>query len=168
MYLCGLHINTWVIIQKVSGVLWERPCVFYTQIAKFMGQHGAHLGPISPRWAPCWPHEPCFCDFQNLFKFCATQWWTGLSTGDEYSFMVTGMNQCLRQTHTLCTVGSTSALKWHLYAASYLIISYGIILHHVISYLHSFVLLCWDHMGQVTKLRLSCYIVLLSTDSKTR
>ena len=23
------------------------------------GQHGAHLGPIDPRWAPCWPHEPC-------------------------------------------------------------------------------------------------------------
>ena len=22
-------------------------------------QHGAHLGPIGPRWAPCWPHEPC-------------------------------------------------------------------------------------------------------------
>ena len=24
-----------------------------------MGQHGANLGPIGPRWAPCWPHEPC-------------------------------------------------------------------------------------------------------------
>ena len=21
------------------------------------GQHGAHLGPTGPRWAPCWPHE---------------------------------------------------------------------------------------------------------------
>ena len=21
--------------------------------------HGAHLGPLGPRWAPCWPHEPC-------------------------------------------------------------------------------------------------------------
>ena len=35
------------------------------------GQHGAHLGPVGPRWAPCWPHEPCYqgcvchwrCDF---------------------------------------------------------------------------------------------------------
>ena len=25
-----------------------------------MGQHGAHLGPVGPRWAPCWPHEPCY------------------------------------------------------------------------------------------------------------
>ena len=24
------------------------------------GQHGAHLGPLGPRWAPCWPHEPCY------------------------------------------------------------------------------------------------------------
>ena len=24
------------------------------------GQHGAHLGPVGPSWAPCWPHEPCY------------------------------------------------------------------------------------------------------------
>ena len=24
------------------------------------GQHGAHLGPTGPRWAPCWPHEFCY------------------------------------------------------------------------------------------------------------
>ena len=24
------------------------------------GQHGAHLGPVGPRWAPCWPYEPCY------------------------------------------------------------------------------------------------------------
>ena len=29
-----------------------------SQIARFMGQHGAHLGPVGPKWAPCWPHEP--------------------------------------------------------------------------------------------------------------
>ena len=23
------------------------------------GQHGAHLGPTGPRWAPCWSHELC-------------------------------------------------------------------------------------------------------------
>ena len=23
------------------------------------GQHVAHLGSLGPRWAPCWPHEPC-------------------------------------------------------------------------------------------------------------
>ena len=24
------------------------------------GRHGAHLGPVGPRWAPCWPHEPWY------------------------------------------------------------------------------------------------------------
>ena len=24
------------------------------------GQHGAHLGPVGPRWAPCRPHAPCY------------------------------------------------------------------------------------------------------------
>ena len=23
-------------------------------------QHGAHVGPVGPRWAPCWPHGPCY------------------------------------------------------------------------------------------------------------
>ena len=31
-----------------------------SQIARFMGPTWAHLGPVSPRWAPCWPHEPCY------------------------------------------------------------------------------------------------------------
>ena len=31
-----------------------------TQIARFIwSQHGAHLGPVGPRWAPCWPHKLC-------------------------------------------------------------------------------------------------------------
>ena len=32
----------------------------HIQIARFMGQHGAHLGPVGLRRAPCWPHEPCY------------------------------------------------------------------------------------------------------------
>ena len=29
-------------------------------IARFMGQHWAHLGPTGLRWAPCWSHELCY------------------------------------------------------------------------------------------------------------
>ena len=29
-------------------------------IARFMGPTWAHLGSTGPRWAPCWPHEPCY------------------------------------------------------------------------------------------------------------
>ena len=31
-----------------------------TQKQGSYGQHGAHLGPVVPRWAPCWRHEPCY------------------------------------------------------------------------------------------------------------
>ena len=44
--------------------------------ARFMGQHGAHLGPKGPRWAPCWPHEPCYLGWLMLLVgtlICAAQ-----------------------------------------------------------------------------------------------
>ena len=28
------------------------------------GQRGAHLGPVGPRWAQCWPHKPCYQGLQ--------------------------------------------------------------------------------------------------------
>ena len=33
------------------------------QIAKLVGQHVSHLGPVGPRWDPCWPHKPCYQGF---------------------------------------------------------------------------------------------------------
>ena len=55
----------------IGGLLWRCPMIllylcnpfgnrmpvgFITSlIARFMGQHGAHLGPPKPRRAPCWP-----------------------------------------------------------------------------------------------------------------
>ena len=35
------------------------------------GQHGAHLGPTRPRWAPCWPHELCYLGW---FCMCVHIW----------------------------------------------------------------------------------------------
>ena len=35
--------------------LWYKSCH-----AKFMGPTWAHLGPVGPRWAPWWPHKPCY------------------------------------------------------------------------------------------------------------
>ena len=29
------------------------------------GQHGAHLGPTRPRWAPWWPHELCYLGYSQ-------------------------------------------------------------------------------------------------------
>ena len=31
-----------------------------SQIANSWDQRGAHLGPVGRRWAPCWPHKPCY------------------------------------------------------------------------------------------------------------
>ena len=34
-----------------------------------LGQDGAHLGPVGPGWAPCWPLEPCYQGHQFPYKF---------------------------------------------------------------------------------------------------
>ena len=40
---------------------FHRLSVSATLIARFMRPtRGAHLGPPGPRWAPCWPHDPCY------------------------------------------------------------------------------------------------------------
>ena len=43
-------------------VWWQWSCCNWETalITRFMAQHGAHLGPTGPRWAPCWPHAPCY------------------------------------------------------------------------------------------------------------
>ena len=37
--------------------------IWRSQIARFMGPTWGHLGPTGPRWAPCWPHEPCYLGY---------------------------------------------------------------------------------------------------------
>ena len=40
---------------KKYDLIWSLP-----RYQSSWGQHGAHLGPIGPRWAPCWSHELCY------------------------------------------------------------------------------------------------------------
>ena len=62
------------------------------------GQHGAHLGPVGPIWAPCWPHEPCYqgeyylriCtgevdDYLTLYV-CTSLFWL---VAQQYNFITT-------------------------------------------------------------------------------
>ena len=58
--------NKW----PTSTIYWLRGIKFetfaivilndYPRSQSSWGQHGAHLGSVGPRWAPCWPHEPCY------------------------------------------------------------------------------------------------------------
>ena len=39
------------------------------------GQHGTHLGPVGPRWAPCWPHEACYQGHTVQLLNCTVTWY---------------------------------------------------------------------------------------------
>ena len=55
--LTQMHsLTQWVILStRKNSLLWRNPdCKVH------WGQHGAHLGPVGPRWAPYWLHEPCY------------------------------------------------------------------------------------------------------------
>ena len=51
--------NSRALCQPARMISSARRRVMVPLIARFMGHHGAHLGPTGPRWSPCWPHEPC-------------------------------------------------------------------------------------------------------------
>ena len=38
-------------------------------------QHGAHLGPTGPRWAPCWPHELCYLGWHSVHSMNYAYYW---------------------------------------------------------------------------------------------
>ena len=40
-----------------SEALW---CILSIKTVPDSKVHGAYMGPTGPRWAPCWPHEPCY------------------------------------------------------------------------------------------------------------
>ena len=85
------------------------------------GQHGAHLGPVGPRWAPCWPHEPCY---QGMMQILSTLWIligirTRISVSEVLSrrqvfstlYMMTSSNETIfRITSPLC--GEFTGHRW--------------------------------------------------------
>ena len=46
-------------------------------------QHGAHLRPTGPRWAPCWPHELCYL---GMAAFSQTTFSNAFSWMKRYGF----------------------------------------------------------------------------------
>ena len=56
-------LHRWVIASHIKKRMWLLIRAFISNIPweqGSWGQHGAHLGPTGPRWAPSWPHE-LFC-----------------------------------------------------------------------------------------------------------
>ena len=56
-------INFYGSVVFTMGILFPGQMVFILKRPWYQGswgQHGAHLGPTGPRWAPCWPHELCY------------------------------------------------------------------------------------------------------------
>ena len=60
-YDCNIADNMGTLPEKIS--LKNISCAW--------GQHGAHLGPVGPRWTPCWPHEPCYQGY-DLIQCCSS------------------------------------------------------------------------------------------------
>ena len=48
------------VITRFSKTSTFRWYVIFPRYQGSWGQHGAHLGPVGPRWTPCWSHEPCY------------------------------------------------------------------------------------------------------------
>ena len=59
---------TWLLISPGHQQPWYWPClhgIFHLMCACPDSKvHGAHLGPVGPRWAPCWHHGP---SYQGVF-----------------------------------------------------------------------------------------------------
>ena len=80
------HIGSTVTVQTKSS---SDAKIWNPREQSTWGQHGAHLGPFGPRWAPCWPHEPCYqgssaaCWERNIpgwydkyqSCWCLDSWW---------------------------------------------------------------------------------------------
>ena len=56
----------------MKSILWISSLELATKvslIARFMGLTWGHLGPTGPRWAPCWPHEPCYLGSRHVMSY---------------------------------------------------------------------------------------------------
>ena len=61
LQFCHSIISGWLVVLKAL----HRVRTYTSQIAMFMGPTWDHLGPVGPRWAPCWSYKPCCQGYFN-------------------------------------------------------------------------------------------------------
>ena len=69
---CSLSPHLWLMLTVKYFMDNEILSNLYTRDPREQsswGQHGAHLGPVGPRWAPCWPNESAIRDWLQIFRF---------------------------------------------------------------------------------------------------
>ena len=76
----NLYINFIHLQISVYNLRWKE----LPRYQSSWGQHGAHLGPVGPRWAPCWLHEPCY---QDMFT-------SGIDLIRRYHRVITAPHHC--------------------------------------------------------------------------
>ena len=70
--------ENWHYDTRLVAELQKAATAKITLIASSWGQHGAHLGPTGPRWAPCWPREPCYLSTYHCHQWhslCSCHHW---------------------------------------------------------------------------------------------
>ena len=60
-------------------------CIQWVREQYSRGQHGAHLGPVGPRWAPCWPQEPCYQGNITSTLYCEICPASDCQSNDQYA-----------------------------------------------------------------------------------
>ena len=98
------YINLWVFIYMSSlfcylyavNALVSYICSAPQELPRLQGswgQHGTHLGPVGPRWAPCWPHELCYQGICTVHALCFL-FWFGLLPVDFSMWLLRWFSSC--------------------------------------------------------------------------
>ena len=90
---CIIFFSSTIVI-LFSNIFQQTPL-----IEGLRGQHGAHLGPTGPRWAPCWPHELCSLG-------CDISAWNEPNTTNIYSAVWVLMTWCFSKAPVATVFGA--------------------------------------------------------------
>ena len=117
-------------------------------ITRFMGRHGALLGPTGPRWVPCLPHEFCYLGcFTGTGAIIPTLWCQWSNT-KEYHYSDVILTAMASRITGVCSIICSSADKRKLQSSLLLAFLTGILSQRVGNAEN--VSVWWRHLGRKT------------------